>query len=70
MSGIIYGGNFGRDADTLAALVGALSGAKHGVKSIPEDWIEKTRRPTGRCLTFTAQLDIADIARELVESVC
>jgi ADP-ribosylglycohydrolase len=65
VDGIIYGGNFGRDADTLAALVGALSGAMHGARSIPPDWIEKTRRPTGRCLAFTADLDIADIAREL-----
>jgi ADP-ribosylglycohydrolase len=65
VDGIIYGGNFGRDADTLAALVGALSGAMHGAKSIPPDWIEKTRRPTGRCLAFTADLDIADVARDL-----
>ena len=65
VDGVIYAGNFGRDADTLAALVGALSGAKHGARAIPADWIEKTRRPTGRCLSFTAGLDIADVAREL-----
>lgn len=67
--GILYAGNFGRDADTLAALVGALSGAKHGVKVIPIDWIEKTRRPAGRCLAFSAGLDIADVARELTELI-
>jgi ADP-ribosylglycohydrolase len=65
IDGVIYAGNFGRDADTLAALVGALAGAKHGARAIPADWIEKTRRPTGRCLTFAADLDIADVAREL-----
>jgi ADP-ribosylglycohydrolase len=65
IDGIIYAGNFGRDADTLAALVGALAGAKNGAGVIPADWIEKTRRPTGRCLTFAADLDIADVAREL-----
>lgn len=65
VDGIIAAGNFGRDADTLAALVGALSGAKHGARVVPKDWIEKTRRPTGRCLAFAAHLDIADVAREL-----
>jgi len=65
VDGIITAGNFGRDADTLAAVVGALSGAKHGAKVMPKDWIAKTRRPTGRCLTFAADLDIADVAREL-----
>jgi hypothetical protein len=70
MNGIIYSGNFGRDADTLAALVGALSGAKNGAKAIPANWIEKTRRPTGRCLAFTAELDIADVARELAALIC
>ncbi len=65
VDGIIYGGNFGRDADTIAALVGAMAGAMHGAKAIPADWVEKTRRPTGRCLSFTAGLDIADVARKL-----
>jgi ADP-ribosylglycohydrolase len=69
VDGVIYAGNFGRDADTLAALVGALSGARHGAKAIPADWIEKTRRPTGRCLTFTADLDIADVAHELASLI-
>jgi ADP-ribosylglycohydrolase len=68
--GILYAGNFGRDADTLAALVGALSGAKHGAHVIPTDWIEKTRRPAGRCLAFSAGLDIADVARDLVDLIC
>jgi ADP-ribosylglycohydrolase len=65
VDGVIYGGNFGRDADTIAALVGAMSGAINGAQAIPAHWIEKTRRPTGRCLSFTAGLDIADVAREL-----
>ena len=69
VDGVIYAGNFGRDADTLAALVGALSGAKHGAKAIPAEWIEKTRCPTGRCLSFTAELDIADVARELASLI-
>jgi ADP-ribosylglycohydrolase len=69
VDGIIYGGNFGRDADTVAALVGAMSGARNGAKVIPTDWIKKTRHPAGRCLAFTAGLDIADVAQELAKLI-
>ncbi len=61
--------NFGRDADTLAAIVGALSGAMQGAGAIPPQWIEIARRPSGRCLRFTASLDIADVARDLAKLV-
>ena len=69
MEGVINAANFGRDADTLAAIVGALAGAMHGARDIPADWIEITRRPAGRCLRFTASLDIADVARDLAKLV-
>jgi ADP-ribosylglycohydrolase len=67
MEGVIQAANFGRDADTLAAIVGALSGAMHGARAIPVDWIEKVRRPAGRCLVFTASLDIEAVSRELAQ---
>jgi len=67
--GVVNAANFGRDSDTLAALVGALSGAMHGAGIIPPDWIERTRRPAGRCLRFTAGLDIEAVARDLVKLV-
>ncbi len=69
VEGVINAANFGRDADTLAAIVGALSGAMHGAGAIPAEWIEITRRPAGRCLRFTAKLDIADVARELTKLI-
>jgi ADP-ribosylglycohydrolase len=67
--GIIYSGNFGRDADTVCAIVGAFSGAMHGTKPIRNDWIEKTRHPSGRCLEFTAELDIEQVAEELAQLI-
>jgi ADP-ribosylglycohydrolase len=67
--GVISAANFGRDSDTLAALVGALAGAMHGAGAIPPDWIERTRRPAGRCLSFTASLDIEAVARDLVQLI-
>lgn len=63
--GIIYSGNFGRDADTIAAIVGALSGALNGAKVIPDVWKEKTRYPAGICLPFTKGLDVFKVAEDL-----
>jgi len=65
--GIIYGGNWGRDADTVAAIVGALCGAMHGRAAIPAAWADKVRVSHGACLPFTKGLDIARVAEQLVE---
>jgi len=69
VEGVINAANYGRDADTLAAIVGALSGAMHGASAIPPEWIEIARRPAGRCLRFAASLDIADVAGDLARLV-
>ncbi len=69
VEGVITAANFGRDADTLAAIVGALAGALHGSSVIPSDWIEKVRYPAGRCLRFSTSLDIAEIASQLARIV-
>lgn len=67
--GIIWGGNFGRDADTIAAIVGALSGALHGARAIPSSWIEKVRYASGTCLPFTKGQDLYLIAEQLAELI-
>jgi ADP-ribosylglycohydrolase len=64
--GMFWAGNFGRDADTIGAIFGALSGAMHGEGIIPPDWREKVRRPAGVCLRFAAALDIRELAIQLV----
>lgn len=64
--GVIYGGNFGRDADTIAAIVGAISGAMNGADKIPDRWKEKARYPTGTCLPFTKGLDILKVSEQLI----
>ena len=38
---IIYGANFGRDADTIATMVGAMAGAFKGVEGLRKEWVEK-----------------------------
>jgi len=40
---IIYGANFGRDADTIGTMVGSISGAFKGVDGLKEEWIQKVR---------------------------
>jgi len=65
--GLFWAANFGRDADTIAAVVGALCGAKHGLSCIPQTWIENIRHPAGVCLKFASKEDILLLAEQLVE---
>ncbi len=65
--GLLWACNFGRDADTIAAVVGALTGARHGVGVIPRVWVEKVRKPSGVALKFTANEDVVAIAEALSE---
>ncbi len=62
---MFWGGNFGRDADTIGAVLGAITCARHGMKVIPESWIENVRQAAGVCLKFTTQEDIPTLARQL-----
>lgn len=63
--GMFWGCNFGRDADTIGAVIGALSGAIHGRQVIPDGWAERVRRPAGVCLKFAAQEDVVTVAEQL-----
>ncbi|MGE5682910.1 MAG: ADP-ribosylglycohydrolase family protein [Bacillota bacterium] len=67
--GIIYSGNFGRDADTISAIVGAICGAMNGINNIPAEWIDKVRITTGVCLPFTKGMDLFDVASELTDLI-
>ena len=68
-AGMIWGGNFGRDADTICAVIGAISGALHGTSVIPEHWVEKVRQPAGVCLRFAAERDMVDLATALCDLI-
>ncbi|GAU77187.1 ADP-ribosylglycohydrolase family protein [Fusibacter sp. 3D3] len=68
-TGVILAGNFARDADTIGAVAGAILGAKYGVEAIPEHWVEKTRFPSGTCLTFTKGVDLVQIGESLAELI-
>jgi ADP-ribosylglycohydrolase len=48
--GIVMGSNFGRDADTIGALIGAMAGAKHGAGAIPQHMDRKVPLSRGQLL--------------------
>ena len=52
---VTYGANFGRDADTISTMGGAIAGAYRGVKGIRADWVAKARQ-----LTSVDQVELAD----------
>ncbi|MEV6111934.1 ADP-ribosylglycohydrolase family protein [Streptomyces sp. NPDC052109] len=58
--------NMGRDADTTAAVAGALAGATHGMSAIPPHWATPIGPALGRCLPSMAGHHVLDIAELLV----
>lgn len=68
-TGVTYAGNFGRDADTIGAICGAVLGAKYGHSAIDPIWAEKPRYPTGTCLPFTKGMDIRGVADKITDLI-
>ncbi|MFD5745103.1 ADP-ribosylglycohydrolase family protein, partial [Streptomyces massasporeus] len=54
--------NMGRDADTTAAVAGALAGATRGVSAIPQSWATPIGPVLGRCLPAMAGYHVLDVA--------
>ncbi|MFF9169055.1 MULTISPECIES: ADP-ribosylglycohydrolase family protein [unclassified Streptomyces] len=54
--------NMGRDADTTAAVAGALAGATQGVAAIPPDWASAIGPVRGRCLPAMKGRHVLEIA--------
>ena len=65
--GFILAANFGRDADTVTALVLALCAAGEGLSVIPQAWAEQVRHPSGVCLSFAKDEDMYELGRELAK---
>jgi ADP-ribosylglycohydrolase len=66
---ILYGANFGRDADTIASMAGALAGALHGASALSAEWVEKilaNRRRDQAALTTMLVSVIHQRAADLV----
>src|SRR5882757_2309382 len=62
---VLGGTNVGRDADTIAAMAGAMAGALHGAEAIPGQWRQRINVVRGHCIGSTAGTDLAELARDL-----
>ena len=62
--GILAATNYGRDSDSIATMIGAISGAKNGRSSIPSEWIETVERESKRDF-LTLGKRMSDIARKI-----
>lgn len=64
--------NMGRDADTTAAVAGALAGATHGAAAIPPAWAAAIGPARGTCLPAIAGhhvLEVADLLTGAAEGM-
>ncbi|MFE9095117.1 ADP-ribosylglycohydrolase family protein [Streptomyces sp. NPDC007264] len=57
--------NMGRDADTTAAVAGALAGATRGVSAVPAEWAAAIGPARGRCLPSMEGHHVLDVAELL-----
>ncbi|QAY62809.1 crystallin J1 [Xylanimonas allomyrinae] len=66
---VLGGVNIGRDADTIAAMAGALAGALHGVDAIPGEWTRRLGPLRGSCVAAMAGVDLGDLADRISDAV-
>lgn len=64
---VVAAANLGRDADTTAAIAGALAGAGRGEAAVPDRWARRIGPVEGRCLPAVAGRHVLDVATQLVE---
>ncbi|MGW4640373.1 ADP-ribosylglycohydrolase family protein [Sphaerisporangium sp. NPDC004334] len=62
---VVSAANLGRDADTTAAIAGALAGAGRGEAAVPARWAREIGPATGRCLPVVAGRHVLDVATAL-----
>ncbi|KLU40900.1 MAG: hypothetical protein AA931_05230 [Peptococcaceae bacterium 1109] len=64
---VLGGTNIGRDADTIAAIAGALSGALWGVEAIPPEWGRRIQEVRGICIKVVGGMHVLSTADDLLE---
>ncbi|MCG3157220.1 MAG: hypothetical protein DKINENOH_03852 [bacterium] len=57
--------NLGRDADTIAAIAGAIAGALHGCDRIPARWSARISHARGGCIQTVKGMSVLQTAAEL-----
>lgn len=66
---VLGGVNIGRDADTIAAMAGAMAGALNGIDNIPVEWKDRLGPLRGSCIAAMAGVDLWDLADQISDSV-
>lgn len=66
---VLGGVNIGRDADTIAAMAGAMAGALNGVEAIPERWRARLGPLRGSCIAAVEGVDLWDLADRIAATV-
>ena len=62
--GVLAAVNYGRDSDSIATMLGAISGAMNGRSAIPQEWVETVERESKRDFLALGKTMTA-IAREI-----
>jgi len=63
---LLFAVNLGRDADTIAAMAGAVAGAMSGYEAIPDNWKQAVISVGGTCLEFAKGLNPYTVAEQLI----
>ena len=66
---VLGGVNVGRDTDTIAAIAGAILGAKIGYEMIPKKWSGKVKTVNGNCIETVKGIDLITIASKLADLI-
>jgi ADP-ribosylglycohydrolase len=73
VTAIEYGANFGRDADTIGTMVGALCGALKGINGLKPEWVAKIEASYGQGQRPSKDYEIGEVTspdqRELADSL-
>jgi ADP-ribosylglycohydrolase len=63
---VLGGVNVGRDTDTIAAIAGAIAGAREGMGALPGEWARRVLISRGTCLSAVRGMNIQETADRLV----
>ena len=66
---VLNGVNIGRDADTIAAMAGAMAGGLRGIDAIPAAWQARVAELRGECIRAMAGVSMAELADEIADTV-
>jgi len=63
---VLGGVNVGRDTDTIAAIAGAIAGAREGIGGLPVEWTRRVLVSRGVCLSAVRGMNMEETADQLV----